>query len=111
MPKIDEKNIFLNNLAYSYGNDFASYPIRLRFQAYYINGNETKNSTENLMKNKFLKDSFEGKNVINIYNSTLNETSSFFKLENISSGVKLDIILHFEAIDHFNQTSILIDDR
>lgn len=79
LPLISSSNIFQANTA-KYGPNFASYPIRLALTVF------SKNKT--------------------IYSSK-NTKNSYFILRNEFPGVDFSQELHFELLDHFNQTNIL----
>ena len=77
LPIMDDDNIFKNNTAAKYGNNLASYAIRLALKI--------------SMNNSI------------IYNSR-NQGSKKLLIKNEYPGINLKILLKFEALDHFNQT-------
>ena len=88
LPIFSEGNSFSGNLANKYGNDYASYAIRIRIIVY--ENNDTNETT-------FTK----------IYNSS--ENNSEFKFQNLSSGKQLSTVLKIQALDHFGQIASIAD--
>ena len=102
-----EDNIFFNNTAI-YGPNFASYVHSFGLTAYRIinETNVPKGNSDSLPK-------LLSQNISNIdflYRSSENNMS-LFQMINISSGSVIDVNFYFEALDHYNQTLMLMNGR
>jgi len=84
LPLFTSDNLYRNNTAF-YGNVFASYAIRLALKVI-DKGNKT------------------------IYDS-LHKNHSLFTLFNEYPGIYMQKQLNFEALDHFNQTVTVMNER
>lgn len=84
LPILDPSNIFQRNVA-QYGLNVASFAIRLSLSVFSAH-------------NSLLFDSKK-------------QNSSIFVMKNEYPGTNLNVLLKFEALDHFNQTTSLLQNE
>ena len=82
---MNSHNIFSNNVA-PYGQNLASYAIRLALTIYSVN------------------------NMTVIYSSKT-QNSSIYHMKNQNPGIYLKFLLKFEALDHYNQTTTFMQNE